>query len=70
MTHDLKKLRPLGIPSAIRRIAAALVLGMYRSRFAKLLLPVNYAVGVSGGVDIITNTIRLGVEKYITEYEA
>ena len=39
--HDLKKLRPLGIPSAIRRIAASLVLGMYRSRFAKLLLPVN-----------------------------
>ena len=57
---NLSKLRPLGIPSAIRRIAAALVMGKYKPEFAKLLLPVNFAVGVSGGIEIITNTIRLG----------
>ena len=64
--EDLTKLRPLGIPSAIRRIAASMIVGKYRSEFAKLLLPTNYAIGVSGGIDIITNSIRLGVEKFIT----
>ena len=66
---DLKKLRPLGIPAAIRRIASSLVVGKYRAKFAQYLLPINYAIGVSGGVDIITNTIRLAVEKYISQPE-
>ena len=56
--------------AAIRQIAASIVLGRYKSAFAKLLLPVNFAVGVSGGIEIVTNTIRLGVEKYITNCEA
>ena len=68
--NDLRKLRPLGIPSAIRRISAALIVSKYKSLFAGLLLPLNFAVGVSGGIDIITNTIRLGVEKYISDPEA
>ena len=67
--EDLKKLRPLGIPSAVRRIAAALIVGKYKSEFAKLLLPTNYAIGTNGGIDVITNTVRLGVEKYISEPE-
>ena len=66
---DLSKLRPLGVPSAIRRIAAILLLHQYRSKFAEYLLPFNYAIGVNGGIDIITNTMRLGVEKYITNLE-
>ena len=32
--------------------------------------PYNYSVGVNGGVDIITNTIHLGVDKYIEQPEA
>lgn len=68
-TNDLK-LRPLGIPSAIRRIMAIAVLQMYRGRFAEHLLPFNYAFGVHGGVDFITTTLRLGIEEYMTKPEA
>ena len=39
---------------------------MFRSRFAKHLLPFNYAFGVNGTMDFIISTVRLGVEKYIT----
>ena len=68
--QDITKLRPLGVPSAIRRITAALVINRYKSQFATNLLPYNYAVGINGGVDVITHSIRLGVDKYITKREA
>jgi len=67
--NDLTKLRPLGVPAAIRRITASLIVNKFKSDFAEYLLPFNYAVGISGGVDIITNTIRMGVEKYISTPE-
>ena len=68
--NDLSKLRPLGVPSAIRRVTAVLLLHAYRADFASYLLPYNYAVGVNGGIDVITSTIRLGVERYIERPEA
>ena len=64
-----KKLRPLGIPSAIRHITAVCVIQKNRAIFAKHLLPFNFALGVSGGVDFVVNSIRLGVDKYISEPE-
>ena len=39
------------------------------STLAEYLLPFNYAVGVSGGVDFIIKNIQLGVDKYITQKE-
>ena len=66
---DKSKLRPLGVPSAIRRIAAAAVLTEYSSVIAEHLLPYNFAVGVSGGCDVIIKTMQLGVDRYITEPE-
>ena len=63
---DLKKLRPLGIPSAIRRIAANAIANEMKAEFASYNLPFNYAVGIHGGIDFITTTLRLGVEKYIS----
>ncbi|KAL7502962.1 hypothetical protein ACHAXN_001911, partial [Cyclotella atomus] len=53
VSDDKTKLRPLGVPSAIRHH----------------LLPFNYAIGVSGGVDIIVKTIQLAVDRYIIEKE-
>lgn len=67
--NDLTKLRPLGIPAAIRRITASLIVNKFKSDFATYLLPFNYAVGISGGIDIITNTMRMGVEKFISKPE-
>lgn len=64
------KLRPLGIPSAIRRIAAASILHVYRGRFANYLLPFNFAFGIGGGLDLVTNTMTLGVDKFITVPES
>ena len=66
---ELPPVRPINIPSAIRRIAAISVLFLLRGQFASTLLPLNYAFGVHGGVDFITTTMRLGVEKYITAPE-
>ena len=65
-----KKLRPLGIPSAIRQITAGAILYTYRSGFADYLLPFNFAFRVQGGIDVVTSTIRLAVEKYMTDKEA
>jgi len=67
--NDPYKLRPLGVPSAIRRITAMLLLMNYRSRFAEHALPFKYAIGVNGGIDMITNTIQLGVDKFIKDKE-
>ena len=64
---DSTRLRPLNNPSALRRIATKVILHLYRTRFAKHLLPFNYAFGVNGGMDFIISTVRLGVEKYITK---
>ena len=41
----------------------------YRADFAQLLLLVNYVIGVSRGIDLITNIIQLGVKKYISTRE-
>ena len=66
---DLSKLQPLGVPSAIRRIAVVLILQSHRASFAQYLLPFNYAIGVNRGIDMITTDIQLGVEKFITAPE-
>jgi len=67
--NDLSKLRPLGVPLAIRHITAVLLHMSYRSRFAEHLPPFNYVIGVNGGIDMITNTVRLGVDKFIKNEE-
>lgn len=66
---DKSKLRPLGVPSATRRISAILVVSEYSSTFAEYVLPFNYAIGVNGGIDVIIKTIQLAVDKYIIEPE-
>ena len=62
-----RKLRPIGVPSAIRRITANLLINKNKYDFASYLLPYNYAVGVSGGITTIVNTLRLGVDKFISQ---
>ena len=66
---DHTKLCPLGIPSAIQRITAVAVIHVNQRRFAQYLLSFNVAIGVNGGINLITNTFRLGVEQYITNKE-
>eukprot|EP00956_Cyclotella_meneghiniana_P026338 scaffold56674_cov56-Cyclotella_meneghiniana.AAC.3 len=66
---DKLKLRPLGVASAIRRITTAAILLEYSSVLAENLSPLNFAVSVSGGCNLVVKTMQLGVDKYISEPE-
>jgi hypothetical protein len=67
--NDKTKLRPLGVSSAIRRIASIVALREYTPVIVEHLLPHNYAIGVNGGVDVVIKSIQLAVDKYIIEPE-
>jgi hypothetical protein len=62
---DPTKLRPLGIPTAIRRIVASHVARTLKSKFASHLLPYNYAVGIPDGSSFVVKAMQLSIEKYI-----
>ena len=62
---DPSKLRPLGIPLALRRLVASHVAISFRHRFARHLLPYNFAVGVGGGMDFIVKAMQLAINRYI-----
>jgi hypothetical protein len=66
---DKTKLRPLGVPSAIRRISGILILKEYAPTFAEYLLPYNYAIGVNGGIDLVIKSVQIAVDRYIIEPE-
>lgn len=64
-----KKLQPLGVPLAMRQIAAVLVV-KESAPFAEHLLPFNLAIGIGGGIDmIIIKTLQISVDKYSTNKE-
>ena len=65
--HNLTKLRPLRVPSALRRIVASHVAKTGVTRFAQHLLPFNFAVRVDGGMDFVIKTMQLSIEKFITQ---
>ena len=62
---DPTNLRPIGIPSALRRLIASHIDHYYRHRFARHLLPYNFAIGIQGGMDFIIKTMQLSIEKFI-----
>ena len=63
---DPTKLRPIAIPSGMRRLTASHIMASYRQRFAIDMLPLNYAIGVDGDMDFIIKTVQLGTEKHIS----
>ena len=62
---DPSKLRPLGIPTAIRRIIATHVARTLKQKFAYHLFPYNFAVGIEDGANFVVKAMQLAVEKYI-----
>jgi hypothetical protein len=62
---DDRKLRPIGIPTAIRRIIATHIAQHWKDKFALHLLPYNFAVGVPNGMDFIIKSMQLSIEKFI-----
>ena len=63
--NDKSKLRPIGIPTAIRRIIASHVAPTMKDKFAATLLPYNYSVGIDGGMDFIIKAMQLSIEHHI-----
>ena len=55
--NDKSRLRPIAVPSALRRAVALHVAKTCKGRFAQRLLPQQYAVGVEGGMDFIIKTV-------------
>jgi len=64
---DPTKLRPIGIPSALRRLAGKHINAVFTTRYAMDLLPFNVAIGVPGGMDFAIKSMQLSIEKFIQE---
>jgi hypothetical protein len=64
------KLRPLGIPTAIRRVIARHVAQVFKAKLAKYFLPYNFTGGIPNQSNIIINTIHLAIKKCITNKQA
>jgi len=61
---DLTKLRPIAIPSGMRRLTASHIMVSYRQRFDINMFLLNYAIGVDGGMDFIIKMVQLGIETH------
>ena len=62
---DPSKLRPLGIPTAIRRLIATHIARTLKKKFAYHLFPYNFAVGIEDGANFVVKAMQLAVERYI-----
>jgi hypothetical protein len=60
---DASKLRPIGIPTAIRQIMATHIAQQWKDKFALHLLPYNFAVGIPNGMDFIIKSMHLSIKK-------
>jgi hypothetical protein len=62
-----------GIPSALHRISAILVLKEFNSAFAQHISPFDFAIGIGiglgGGYDVVIKTLQLAINKYIIDNE-
>jgi len=62
---DKMAIRPLGIGTAYRRLAAAIMARVFSKSAAAFLLPLNFGVGVKGGVDIAFHFANAQCEKWV-----
>ena len=56
-------LRPIGVGGVLRRFTSSLI--AHNTQFADYLLPLQWGVGVKGGMDHIIHTAQILTEKYI-----
>ncbi|KAL7553176.1 hypothetical protein ACHAWF_017394, partial [Thalassiosira exigua] len=66
---DTSKMRPITVPTALRRVLASHVVQYGRDRFARDLLPYNFAIGVKGGMNFVIKATQLAAERYIEQPE-
>ena len=60
---DPTKLCPIGVPTSIKRIIINNIARTFCQRFARHLLPYNFAVGIDNGMDFVLKASQLAVEK-------
>ena len=63
--ETLTSIRPIGIGTALRRIAAAHAMTATKDTAAEFLAPHQYAVGLSSGINMITHTMQTLVDSHI-----
>ena len=61
---DHSKLRPLGIPTAIRRLVATHVTRTLKSKFAAHVFLYNFVVSIKDGSSFVIKAMQLAVEKF------
>ena len=61
------KLRPIGIGTALRRIAGAAIMRHHRHQLAAHFLPHGqFGIGIKGGIDLVIQATSTDVHRYIT----
>jgi hypothetical protein len=64
--HNLAKIRPIGIGTALRRITAATMLTLHGHALATFLIPHGQlAINVPGGLDFIIHSTQAQIQHYI-----
>ena len=64
--NDHTKLRPIGMGSALRRIAGKYIMEAFSHNFATLLLPVGqFGIAIKGGLDYMLHTARSNISRFI-----
>ena len=59
----LSKLRPIGVPTVLRRITTKHIARSYHYKLALDLLPFNYAIVTESGMDFVVKASQLSVKK-------
>jgi hypothetical protein len=64
--NDDSKLRPIGIGTAYRRIAGAVIMTLYANRFSSFLLTEGqFGIAISGGIDFLLHSAQAQLHQYI-----
>jgi len=63
---DTTAIRPIGIGTAWRRIASAHAIMVSKDRIATFLAPSQLAIGLNAGMDIITTTMQVHADRYLS----
>ena len=62
---NLNNIRPIGIGTALRRIAATHAMAATKDMAADFLSPNQFAIGLSSGMDVITQTMQSHASRYL-----
>ena len=65
---NLKKIRPIGIGTALRRIAGSVIMTIYQKPIIEYLLPLGqFGITMPGGVQFIIHSVQAQIDKYINK---